>query len=151
MCSSEPETYSQESFQSKRKKILPARSKLPYDQKSLSRLRLLYLQDFRICVRKPGARFTKYLTTMILRLPCDNAKVTIDLRRTSNLKKNLRRTRGFSRVQFTCKIIRSSETVFVDSLRYPLEKLQHVESHYHKLILRKIVIFCKSGSRGPDS
>jgi len=32
-----------------------------------------------------GARFTKYLTT-ILRLSYDNAKVTIDLRRTSNLQ-----------------------------------------------------------------
>jgi len=33
--------------------------------------------------RSPGARFTKYLTT-ILRLSYDNAKVTIDLRQTSN-------------------------------------------------------------------
>jgi len=33
----------------------------------------------------PGARFTKYLTT-ILRLSYDNMKVTIDLRRTSNLR-----------------------------------------------------------------
>jgi len=33
----------------------------------------------------PGARFTKYLTT-ILRLSYDNAKVTINLRRTSNLQ-----------------------------------------------------------------
>jgi len=32
-----------------------------------------------------GAQFTKYLTT-ILRLSYDNAKVTIDLRRTSNLQ-----------------------------------------------------------------
>ena len=38
-----------------------------------------------------GARFTKYLTT-ILRLSYDNAKVTIDLRRTSNLPNILRRT-----------------------------------------------------------
>ena len=38
----------------------------------------------------PGARFTKYLTT-ILRLPYDNAKLTIDLRRTSNLS-NIRKT-----------------------------------------------------------
>ena len=35
-----------------------------------------------------GARFTKYLTT-ILRLSYDNAKVTIDLRRTSNLQNML--------------------------------------------------------------
>ena len=33
----------------------------------------------------PGARFTKYLTT-VLRLSYDNAKVTINLRRTSNLQ-----------------------------------------------------------------
>jgi len=36
----------------------------------------------------PGARFTKYLTT-VLRLSYDNAKVTINLRRTSNLSKHL--------------------------------------------------------------
>jgi len=35
-----------------------------------------------------GARFTKYLTT-ILRLSYDNAKVMIDLRRTSNLQNML--------------------------------------------------------------
>ena len=40
-------------------------------------------------------RFTKYLTT-ILRLSYDNAKVTIDLRRTSDLQNILRRTQGFS-------------------------------------------------------
>jgi len=38
--------------------------------------------------KSPGARFTKYLMT-ILRLSYDNAKVTIDLRRTSNLQKRL--------------------------------------------------------------
>ena len=38
---------------------------------------------------KAGTRFTKYLTT-ILRLSYDNAKVTIDLRRTSNLQNVLR-------------------------------------------------------------
>jgi len=36
----------------------------------------------------PGTPFTKYLTT-ILRLSYDNAKVMIDLRRTSNLPKHL--------------------------------------------------------------
>ena len=41
-----------------------------------------------------GARFTKYLTT-ILRLSYDNAKVTIDLRQASNLQNILQRTRGF--------------------------------------------------------
>ena len=35
--------------------------------------------------QSPGARFTKYLTT-ILRVSYDNAKVTINLRRTSNLQ-----------------------------------------------------------------
>jgi len=35
--------------------------------------------------KNPGARFTKYLTT-ILRLSYDNVKVTINLRRTSNLQ-----------------------------------------------------------------
>jgi len=44
---------------------------------------------------KPGARFTKYLTT-ILRLSYDDAKVTIDLRRTSNLQNILQRAQGFS-------------------------------------------------------
>jgi len=40
----------------------------------------------------PGARFTKYLTTT---LRYDKAKVTIDLRRTSNLQNMLRKTQGF--------------------------------------------------------
>jgi len=44
---------------------------------------------------RPGARFTKYLTT-ILRLSYDNAKVTMDLLRMSNLQNNLRRAQGFS-------------------------------------------------------
>jgi len=42
-----------------------------------------------------GARFTKYLTTF-LRLSYDNAKVTIYLRRTSNLQNIIRRAQGFS-------------------------------------------------------
>ena len=42
-----------------------------------------------------GAQFTKYLTT-ILRLSYDNAKVTIDLRQTSNVRNILRRAQGFS-------------------------------------------------------
>ena len=40
----------------------------------------------------PGARFTKYLTAT---LRYDKAKVTIDLRRTSNLQNMLRKTQGF--------------------------------------------------------
>jgi len=49
----------------------------------------------RIERRFSGIRFTKYITT-ILRLCYDNAKVTIDLRRTSNLQNILRRAQGFS-------------------------------------------------------
>ena len=60
-----------------------------------------------------GARFTDYLTT-ILRLSYDNSKVTVDLRQTSNLQNILRRTRGFSWVRVTCRIVRSSELVFVN-------------------------------------
>ena len=56
----------------------------------------------------PGARFTKYLT-IVLWLSYDNAKVTIDLRRTYNLQNISRRTHGFAFVQITCKIVRSSE------------------------------------------
>ena len=59
-----------------------------------------------------GARFTKYLTT-ILRLSYDNAKVTIDLRRASNLQNILRRTQGLSSVRLIRKIVRSSEIVLV--------------------------------------
>ena len=43
------------------------------------------------------ARFKKYLTT-ILRLSYDNAEVTIDLRRTSNLSNILRRTQGLDTI-----------------------------------------------------
>jgi len=57
---------------------------------------------------RPGVRFTKYLTT-ILRLSYDNAKVTIDLRRTSNLQNVLRRHQGFSEARSihlqSCKIV----------------------------------------------
>ena len=59
------------------------------------------------------ARFTKYLTT-ILRLCYDNARVTIDLRRTSDLQNIPRRMQGFSRVRFTWKIVTSSATVFAN-------------------------------------
>ena len=46
-----------------------------------------------LIVEESGARFTKYLT-IILRLSYDNAKVTIDLRRSSGLQNILRRTQG---------------------------------------------------------
>jgi len=45
--------------------------------------------------QSPGARFTKYLTT-ILRVSYDNAKVTINLRRTSNLQNILQWMESFS-------------------------------------------------------
>jgi len=48
----------------------------------------------------------------ILRQSHDNAKVTIDLRRTSHSYNVLRRTQGFSQLQFTCIIVKSSEIVF---------------------------------------
>ena len=57
---------------------------------------------------RPRAGFTKYLT-IILRLSYDNGKVSIDLRRTSNIQNIPRRTQGFSRVRFAWKIVRSSE------------------------------------------
>jgi len=60
-----------------------------------------------------GARFTKYLTT-ILRLSYDNAKVTINLRRTSNLQNSLQWMESFSWVRFTCKIVISSDRVFAN-------------------------------------
>jgi len=59
-----------------------------------------------------GARFTKYLTT-ILRLSYDNAKVTIDLRRTSNLQNILRMNARLFWVRFACKVVRSSESRFL--------------------------------------
>ena len=46
--------------------------------------------------------------TYILRLSYHNAEVMIDLRWSSNLQNILRRAQGFSNIQFTCKIIRSS-------------------------------------------
>jgi len=49
----------------------------------------------------------------ILRQSYDNAKVTIDVRQTSHSQNIQRRTQGFSQVQFTCKIVKSSEIVFV--------------------------------------
>ena len=49
------------------------------------------------------ARFTKYLMT-ILRLSYDNAKVTIDLRRTSNLQNILRGREAFLRYDSLAKL-----------------------------------------------
>jgi len=58
------------------------------------------------------ARFAKYLAT-VLQLSYDNAKVTIDLRRTSDLPNISQRTQGFSCERSTCKIVGSSEIVFI--------------------------------------
>jgi len=71
-----------------------------------------------------GARFTEYLTA-ILRLSYDNAEVTTDLRRSSNPQNILRRSQGFSQVglQFTCKIVRSSEIVLVKWLTIFLREI----------------------------
>ena len=67
-----------------------------------------------------GARFTKYLTT-ILRLSYDNAKVTIDLRRTSNSPNRLtngeRLFLGMIHLH-NCKIVRDS----VRKLAYDIPK-----------------------------
>jgi len=80
-------------------------------------------ETFRLQVSRPGfwprlryaARFTKYLTA-ILRLSYDNAKVTIDLRRMSNL--HIIRARLFlGTIHWQNRQI-LSETVFVISLRY---------------------------------
>ena len=60
-----------------------------------------------------ATRFTEYHTT-ILRLSYDNAIVTIDLRRTSNLQITLRRMQCFSSLGSTCKIVR----LFVNHFRY---------------------------------
>ena len=66
---------------------------------------------------RSGARFTKYLTIILRVISYNNAEVTIDLRRSSNLQNTLRRAQGFSCVQFTCK---SSETVFANQLKIGL-------------------------------
>jgi len=65
----------------------------------------------KLCIS--GARFTKYLTT-ILRLSYDNATVTINLRRTSNLQNSSQWMESFSWVRYTCKIVISSEIAFVN-------------------------------------
>jgi len=54
----------------------------------------------------------------ILRQSYNNAKVTIDLGRTSNLQNILRRTQGFSWAQFGCKIVSDS----VRTLAYDIPK-----------------------------
>jgi len=61
------------------------------------RVLLVYYNDYTVQPdnQHPGARFTKYLTT-VLRLSYDNAKLTIDLRRTFNLQNILRRAQGYS-------------------------------------------------------
>ena len=84
-----------------------------YLVRSLQLLQLAVIFSLGNVGSRPGAGFTKYLTT-ILWLSYDNAKVTINLRRTSNLQNILRRAQGFSQVRFTWKVVRSSETVFAN-------------------------------------
>ena len=72
----------------------------------------------------------------ILRLSYDNAKVTINLRRTSNSQNILQWMESFSWVRFTCKIVISSERVFVNLLTVLLRQIQHVVSDCHKSVLR---------------
>jgi len=50
----------------------------------------------------------------IYKISYDNAKVTIDLRQTSHSQNILRRMQGFSRIQFACKLVKSSEIAFVN-------------------------------------
>ena len=57
-----------------------------------------------------------YNNLTIRRLSNNNVKVTFDLRWMSNLQNILRRSQGFPYVQFTCKIVRSSEMAFVNWL-----------------------------------
>jgi len=83
---------------------------------------------------KTGARFTKYLTT-ILRLSYDNAKIAIDLRRPSNLPNILQRIQGFSWVRFTCKIVRSTEIV-IAKLAQDIPKVTIVSRSYDKLKIK---------------
>ena len=78
------------------------------------------------------ARLTEYLTT-VLRLSYDNAKVTIDLRRTSNSLNVLRRTRGFSEARFTCKIRYTP-------LQEPRARFTEYLTIYRKLILGDSVV-----------
>jgi len=64
-----------------------------YENSAISKNKVTFpLKFVENCGRK---KFIKYLTT-VSRLSCDNDKVTIDLRRTSNLLSVLRRKQGFS-------------------------------------------------------
>ena len=70
----------------------------------------------------------------ILRQSYDNARVTIDLRRTSNSPPDIpRRMQGFSRVRLTWKIVRSCATVFVNWLLFRRAKrYARSPSHLHR-------------------
>ena len=82
-----------------------------------------------------GPDLQKYLAT-ILRLSYDNAKATIDLRRTSHLQNVLRRTQGFSEARFTFKVVRSSETVFANLLTIFIKEIvTTVSRSYDKLTI----------------
>jgi len=87
-----------------------------------------------------GARLTKYLTT-ILRLSYDNAKVTIDLRRTSSLRYAIRRTQGFSQSRLGCKIARSPET----ERNRRTSQVTVVSRSYDNATINRATIFCEAG------
>ena len=92
----------------------PFHGAISFDNIGLAWVAIFQVGFLRACdASVRGPIYTQYLTT-ILRLSYDNAKVTIDLRRTSNLQDISRRTQGFSCVRFTCKVVRSSERVFVN-------------------------------------
>ena len=64
------------------------------------------------CQSASAAWFTNYVTT-VLRLSCDNASVTIDLRRTSNLSNILQRMQG----QFLRTIYTQNHKIVLYSVR----------------------------------
>ena len=86
--------------------------------KNVKLVRLLYrVQNYVNDSCKAGARFTKYLMT-ILRLSYDNAKVMIDLRRTSSLQNILRREQAFLTYDSLAKLYGRLRQCSQISLRY---------------------------------
>ena len=110
---------------------------------NLSRTTTHIWKDFRY---RHGASFTKY-PTRFLRLFYDNAKVTIDLRRTSNLQNIIRKVQGFSWVQFTCrdrKIVRDCVRQLAGDIpkrNLITPKVTVVSRPYDKLLTDR-TIFC---------
>jgi len=82
----------------------PAAQKLPrVSRKRSVSYRVILHTHTHTTARCPGARFTKYLTT-ILRLSYDNAIVTIDLRRTSIYKTSYAGRKAFLRYDSLAKL-----------------------------------------------